>query len=180
MRTYSTLIPFVALAFTFAANAVPTSYSSSGNTYNSQASVRELDSDVVEARGFVVDDNSLEERSSALSTEGDHFSTAPWSVAHFIPEGPTSPIKSNVDSSLERRINQNMAIGAGAAGVGALAIGLGYWANKVIEKDAEKSDASSSTSSSAPAPTATDSGNEVSFILFSDSTMVNSLAVHQI
>ncbi|KAJ3904480.1 hypothetical protein F5879DRAFT_67591 [Lentinula edodes] len=141
MRTYSTLIPFVALAFTFAANAVPTSYSSSGNTYNSKASVRELDSDVVEARGFVVDDNSLEERSSALSNEG-----------------PTSPMKSNVQSSLERRINQNMAIGAGAIAVGALAIGLGLWGKKRIKEDVEKSDESSSTSSSAPDPTPTDSG----------------------
>ncbi|KAJ3864921.1 hypothetical protein EV359DRAFT_63608 [Lentinula novae-zelandiae] len=158
MRTYSTLIPFVALAFTFAANAVPTSYSSSGNTYNSQASVRELDSDVVEARGFVVDDNSLEERSSALSTEGDHFSTAPWSVAHFIPKGPTSPIKSNVDSSLERRINQNMAIGLGAMGVAGIAIGGGFLANKILKDKAEKQDESSSSSASAPTPT--DSGNE--------------------
>ncbi|KAJ3934078.1 MAG: hypothetical protein NXY57DRAFT_727479 [Lentinula lateritia] len=141
MRTYSTLIPFVALAFTFAANAVPTSYSSSGNTYNSQASVRELDSDVVEARGFVVDDNSLEERSSALSTEG-----------------PTSPIKSNVDSSLERRINQNMAIGLGAMGVAGIAIGGGFLANKIIKDKAEKQDESSSSSASAPTPT--DSGNE--------------------
>ncbi|KAJ4471805.1 hypothetical protein C8J55DRAFT_153515 [Lentinula edodes] len=142
MRTYSTLIPFVALAFTFAANAVPTSYSPSGNTYNSKASIRELDSDVVQARGFVVDDNSLEERSSALSNEG-----------------PTSPMKSNVQSSLERRIN-NMAIGAGAIGVGALAIGLGYWGKKRIKEDMEKSDASSSTSSSAPDPTSTNSGDE--------------------
>ncbi|GAW08775.1 protein [Lentinula edodes] len=122
MRTYSTLIP--------------------GNTYNSKASVRELDSDVVEARGFVVDDNSLEERSSALSTEG-----------------PTSPMKSNVQSSLERRINQNLAFGLGGAALAGLAVGAGFLANKIIKEHAEKQEESSSTSSSATGPTSTDSGN---------------------
>ncbi|KAJ3875179.1 hypothetical protein F5051DRAFT_70598 [Lentinula edodes] len=142
MRTYSTLIPFVALAFTFAANAVPTSYSPSGNTYNSKASVRELDSDVVEARGFVVDEISLEERSSASSTEG-----------------PTSPMKSNVQSSVERRVNSGL-IGLGGLAFAGLTIGTGFLANKIIKEHAEKQEESSSTSSSAPASTSTDSGDE--------------------
>ncbi|KAJ3877356.1 hypothetical protein F5051DRAFT_7577 [Lentinula edodes] len=141
MRTYSTLIPFVALAFTFAANAVPTSYSSSGNTYNSKVSVRELDSDVVEARSFVVDDHSLVERSSALSTE----------------EGPTSPMQSNVQSSVERRINHKFTA-ASLLALGGVTAAAAYMGSKAIKEHDEKHDESSSTSSSAPDPTPTDSG----------------------
>ncbi|KAJ3861255.1 hypothetical protein EV359DRAFT_66639 [Lentinula novae-zelandiae] len=92
MRSYSTLIPFVTLAVTLAANAAPpTDYSSEGS-YTHTALVRDAMSPdgFVEARGFGDDDRYLFERSPPSSSDAP---PPPPSGAQdtYPPGGATSP-----------------------------------------------------------------------------------------
>ncbi|KAJ4475473.1 hypothetical protein J3R30DRAFT_3499420 [Lentinula aciculospora] len=95
MRTYETLIPFVTLALTIAANAAPTTYSSpAGNTATARDVMSSPDG-FLEARSIVEDDFHLFERAPGNNISdgrslGGVFPRKVEATPH-LPTGPEHP-----------------------------------------------------------------------------------------